>query len=91
MKYLVLVEGKNELVLVQYLISNNLLLIDKKDMIDDQPHVLRQLNDRKELSRKLLTYICMLDIEDEVIILRIGDTLKDKLKIPSSIKSRIKM
>ena len=76
MKYLVMCEGNNELQIMNILLDNQLLKFTKDDLVDLKIHWARQL---KYLELNLLL------LNQPVTILRIGDKMTDKLKIPSSV------
>jgi len=83
MKYLIMLEGRNENALMNAIISKDIFLIDSDDMIDLQPLVIRKIKGRA------LVYINALPPAEEVTILRIGDTLREKFSIPRELKSKI--
>lgn len=82
MKYLIMLEGTCEKALIETLINNGDLIIRQDDMLDEQPHVARNWKKTFEVLIKQLPH------SEKVKIIRIGDTLKDKLKIPSKFKKK---
>ncbi len=84
MKYLIVTEGSSELALISVLIDKNIFKFNVNDMLDDKPHHKRQLDGY------VYALIRSLPKGEEITIIRIGDTLKDNLKIDKSIKSKIK-
>lgn len=79
MKFLVLCEGSNEEVMFNLLLEANKLKIKKDDLIGLRCYNVRQLSNPTIMSL-LRMY------NREVTVLRIGDTQKDKLKIPNELK-----
>ncbi len=79
MKYLVMCEGPNEVVIMELLLNNNLLKFDKNDLIGLEVYHARQL------VPYLISQI-MLYNSSNFKIIRIGDKLSDNLKIPSKLK-----
>lgn len=83
MKYLILLEGNTEKAFIELLMDRGLFKINADDMLDLRPHQKRQLD------TYLLAMIRQLDKDEKVIIMRIGDKLTDKLRIPRDIKEKI--
>lgn len=82
MKYvLIMTEGSTELALLDVLLEKNLLKFNKKELLMEQMYHSRQIDG------EIKGYIQLLNCQDKVIIYRVGDTLKEKLKIPSTILS----
>lgn len=79
MKYLVLCEGANEEVIFNLLLDSNKLKIKRDDLLGLRSYSIRQLSN-PTIKSQLKMY------NREVTILRIGDTQKDKLKIPTDLK-----
>lgn len=71
MKIILACEGESEVDLIQSLIDKKILCF-KCEIFMDMPIVIRQLSKFKPL-------IDTLSIDEEIIIYRIGDTLKDKI------------
>ena len=82
MRYLIMCEGTNEEKLVELLLDNNKLKIKRSELIGLKPYNIRQLNN-PTIINELIRY------GERVIVYRIGDTQKDKLKIPIIIKNII--
>lgn len=80
MKYLILLEGNSEKAFIELLIDKGLFKINVDDMLDLRPHQKRQLDSY------LLAMIRQLDKDEQVKIIRIGDKITDKLKIPKDIR-----
>jgi hypothetical protein len=83
MKYLVLLEGKTEKAFIELLMDKGIFKIDADDMLDLRPHHKRQIDPA------LHALIRQLPPEEKVKIIKIGDKLSDKLKIPKDIKEKI--
>ncbi len=75
-------EGTNEEKLVELLLDNNKLKIKRSELIGLKPYNIRQLNN-PTIINELIRY------GERVIVYRIGDTQKDKLKIPIILKNII--
>ena len=73
MKFLLACEGKSEVYLLMSLIKRGYLDFGQ-DLILDEPIKLRQLN-------KIASVIHSINIEEEIVIYRVGDTLKDELDL----------
>ena len=82
MRYLIMCEGTNEEKLVELLLDNNKLKIKRSKLIGLKPYNIRQLNN-PTIINELIRY------GERVIVYRIGDTQKDKLKIPIILKNII--
>lgn len=83
MKYLILLEGNTEKAFIELLMDRGLFKINADDMLDLRPHQKRQLD------TYLLAMIRQLDKNEQVKIIRIGDKITDKLKIPKDIREKI--
>lgn len=83
MKYLILLEGNSEKAFVEILIDKGIFSIDKDDMLDLKPH------QKRKIDPYLLTLIRQLPPDEKVSIIKIGDKMTDKLKIPKEIKHKI--
>lgn len=79
MKYLLMCEGNNEVALMNLLLDNNKLTINRSDLIGLKPYNLRQLK-HPTIRTELKHY------NNIVTIYRIGDTLPEELKIPNDLK-----
>lgn len=71
MKIIVMCEGNSELYLINSLIKKGHIVFEH-ELLGDKPHHARQL-------KQLSPLINALPVEEEMLIYRIGDTLKDKL------------
>ena len=83
MKYMILLEGTSEKALVDLIIENKLFKIHLEDMIDERPFLNRQIDG------SLLVMIRQLPSDEKISIIRIGDKMTDKLKIPNDIKKKV--
>jgi len=83
MKYLILLEGNTEKAFIELLMDRGLFKINVDDMLDLRPHQKRQLD------TYLHAMIRQLNKDEKVKIMRIGDKLTDKLRIPKDIKEKI--
>jgi len=83
MKYLVLLEGNTEKAFIELLMDKGMFKIDADDMLDLRPHQKRQIDPA------LHALIRQLPPEEKVKVIKIGDKLSDKLKIPKDIKAKI--
>lgn len=79
MSYLLMCEGPNEETIINILLDNEKLKINRDELIGLRPYNLRQLNNPYIVS-ELKRY------NKPVIIYRIGDTQKDKIAIPREIR-----
>jgi hypothetical protein len=79
MRYLILCEGNNEEAILNILLDNNLLKINRNNLIGQRVYPLKTLKN-PTIQTELLNY------GSNVIIYRVGDTLKDELKIPKELK-----
>ena len=80
MKYFVMCEGYNEEKIIELLLDKNKLIITRNDLIGLKPYNVRKL-DNIMVIKELKRY------NNEVTILRIGDTQTDVLKIPKELKN----
>lgn len=78
MKYLILTEGRCELALLTVLINQGLFKIDVSDMLDEKVFHKRQLDEY------IYTLIRSLPKSEKITIIRIGDTMKDEIKISAN-------
>jgi hypothetical protein len=83
MKYLILLEGNTEKAFIELLIDKGMFKINVDDMIDLRPHQKRQIDPA------LHALIRQLPPDEKVKIIKIGDKLNDKLKIPKDVKEKI--
>ena len=83
MKYLVMCEGPNEVEIMNILIDNDLLSISRDDLLDLRVFHARQINSNAAVRTAINLY------PNKIIVLRIGDTLKDELKVTKEYKNKI--
>jgi hypothetical protein len=79
----VLLEGNTEKAFIELLMDKGMFRINADDMLDLRPHQKRQIDSG------LQALIRQLPPEEKVKIIKIGDKLSDKLKIPKDIKEKI--
>ncbi len=82
-KILVMTEGPNELSLMNLLLDEERLVFTRDDLLDLRPFHARQLTSPHLLPT--LTHY-----HGDFFVYRIGDTLSDRLKVPSELSSRIR-
>lgn len=82
MKYLILCEGNNEKVLIDLLLDTDKLKINRNELIGLTPFNVRQLTNPYMVSQVKM-------YNEPVIVFRIGDTQREKLKISKDIKHLI--
>lgn len=83
MKYLIMCEGPNELEVVKLLLENDCFTFTMDDLLGLVPYHARQIKGSGQVQTALNMY------PDEVVILRIGDKLSDKLLIPKEYREKI--
>lgn len=83
MKYLIMCEGPNELEVIKILLENHLFLFTEDDLLGLTPYHARQIASNGQVKTELNLYT------GQVKVLRIGDGLNEKLKIPSEYKDKI--
>lgn len=83
MKYLILCEGANEELIINILLENNKLIIDKNDLIGLRPYNVRQLSN-PTIKSELKIY------NKQVTVIRIGDKQNDRFPIPIELKDIVK-
>lgn len=83
MKYLILLEGSTEQAFIEVLMDKGMLAINEDDMLDMRPHQKRQVDSY------LAALIRQLDPDDSVRIMKIGDKMTDRLRIPKDIAGKI--
>ena len=76
---LIMTEGTTELAFLNVLLEKNVLRFEKEELLMEEMYHSRQIDG------EIKGYIQLLDYKDKVFIYRVGDTLKDKLTIPSTI------
>lgn len=84
MKYLIMCEGPNELEVIKMLLEHDKLIFTDDDLLGLVPYHARQIGNNSAVKLALNAYY------GDVHILRIGDKLNDKLKIPKEYRSKIK-
>lgn len=82
MKILVLCEGAAEKATINLLLDNNKLAFTRNDLIGLGPYQARQLSN-PTVKSELKIY------NEEVIIYRVGDVQKDRLKIPNDLRHMV--
>lgn len=78
---LIMTEGTTELAFLDVLLEKNILKFDKEELLMEEMIQSRQIDGQTIDAIQILSY------QDKVSIYRVGDTLKDKLKIPETILS----
>lgn len=76
---LIMTEGTTELAFLNVLLEKNILKFNKEELLMEEMFHSRQIDGQIIDAIQILSYI------DKVLIYRVGDTLKDKLKIPKTI------
>lgn len=76
---LIMTEGTTELAFLDVLLEKNILKFDKKELLMEEMYHSRQIDG------EIIGYIQILSYQDKVFIYRVGDGLKDKLTIPTTI------
>lgn len=84
MKLLIMCEGQNELALINILLDNNCLNFNRDDLLGLVPYHARQIKSVPNIKIALNMYP-----NDDIKILRIGDSQNEKLNIPLEYKSKI--
>lgn len=84
MKYLIMCEGPNELEVIKMLLEHDKLIFTNDDLLNLVPYHARQIGNSATVKSALNIY------HGDIHILRIGDNLKDKLKIPKEYGRKIK-
>ena len=80
MKYLIMCEGTVEKAFIDLIIEKGLFKIKTEDIINESAFHSRQIDG------DVLFYINALSPRERLTILRIGDTLNDKLRIPRDLR-----
>ena len=83
MKYLIMCEGPNELEVVNILLENDCFLFTRDDLLGLVPYHSRQIKGSRQVQTALNMY------PGEVVVLRVGDKLSDKLQIPKEYQEKI--
>ena len=76
---LIMTEGTTELAFLDVLLEKNILKFDKEELLMEEMYHSRQIDG------EIKGYIQLLDYRDKVFIYRVGDVLKEKLTIPTTI------
>lgn len=84
MKRLIMCEGPNELEIIRMLLEHDKLIFTEDDLLNLVPYHARQIENNSAVKAALNLY------HGEVQVLRIGDKLNDKLKIPKEYQGKIK-
>ena len=74
-------EGKTELAFLEVLLEKNILKFNKEELL------MEEIFHSRQIEGEIKGYIQLLNYQDKVFIYRVGDGLKDKLIIPSTILS----
>jgi len=82
-KYLVMTEGDCEKALLDLLLSRGLFKYSYDDLVYQEVFHARQFDNR------ILEMINQLPKDEKLSVVRVGDKLSDKLKIPKDLKQRI--
>lgn len=83
MKYLILTEGYSELGLIDVLLEKKMLIYDLENLVYEQAHQGRQIDDVIKEKINSLPY------NEKVAVVRIGDKLSDTIIIPKELKGKI--
>lgn len=84
MKYLVMCEGQNELMIINILLENDALIFSEDELLGLNIYHARQIKTNAQVRLALNMYY-----GDDVLVMRIGDKQSDKLIIPSDYKHKI--
>ena len=83
MKYLIMCEGPNELEIINLLLDHDCLKFTRDDLLGLEAYHARQIKSSSIVQIALNLY------PGKVEVLRIGDTLNEKLKIPKDYTDKI--
>ena len=83
-KYLIMCEGPNELEIMRILLAHDLLIYRADDLLDMIPYHARQITGNAQVRAALNSYF-----ENDVVVLRVGDKLNDRLVIPQEYREKI--
>ena len=83
MKTLIMCEGSNELEIIRILLQNHLICYKTDDLLGKTAYHARQI------SKSPQVLLALRSCSEEVEVLRIGDTMTDRLAIPVEYKARI--
>ena len=83
MKLLIMCEGPNELAIINMLLDNDCLSFSRDDLVTLVPFHAGQIDMSKPVQTALSMYTGF------VRVLRIGDKLSDKLRIPKEYRERV--
>ena len=83
-KYLIMCEGPNELEIVRILLAHDKLIYQQEDLLDMIPYHARQITGNPQVRVALNSYT-----GNDVVVLRIGDKLNEKLTIPKEYKEKM--
>ena len=84
MKYLVMCEGPNEKKIMEILLKHDKLIFHQEDLVGLSIYHARQIQKSTAVQANLRIY------GGEVSVLRIGDKMSDRLKIPAEFRNQIK-
>ena len=84
MKRLIMCEGPNELQIMRILLENNCLIFGEDELLGLTPYHARQIKGSAQVRTELNMYP-----GNDVLVMRIGDKLGDKLTIPGEYAEKI--
>lgn len=84
MKRLVMCEGANELTLFNILLENKALLFTEDELLGLTAYHARQIKTNAQVRMALNMYF-----GNDVVVMRVGDKLSDRLFIPADYKEKI--
>ena len=84
MKRLVMCEGSNELAIINILLENDALIFTEDDLLGLTAYHARQIKTSSQVRLALNAYP-----ENDVHVMRVGDTQTDRLIIPADFKEKI--
>lgn len=84
MKRLIMCEGANELEIIRILLAHNRLIFGEGELLGLTPYHARQITGSGQVRTELNIYP-----GNDVLIMRIGDAQKERLKIPEDYKEKI--
>ena len=83
MKYLIMCEGPNEKKIMELLLEHDQLIFQQEDLVGLSIYHARQIEKSTAVQANLRIY------GGEVAVLRIGDKMSDRLKIPAEFRHQI--
>lgn len=85
MKRLIMCEGSNELAVIEILLKNDAFVFNEDELLGLTPYHARQIAANAQVRTELDMYQ-----GSDVLVMRVGDTQNDKLKIPKEYCGKIK-